>query len=89
MAYHAGASSFRGREKCNRFSVGIELEGCDFEPFADEQYDALNRLLAALRRQHPITAVTGHQNIAPGRKTDPGHFFDWAQIGGCDGAQAV
>ena len=60
MAYHAGASSFRGREKCNRFSVGIELEGCDFEPFADEQYDALNRLLTALRRQYPITAVTGH-----------------------------
>lgn len=89
MAYHAGASSFRGREKCNRFSVGIELEGCDFEPFADEQYDALNRLLAALRRQYPITAVTGHQNIAPSRKTDPGHFFDWAQIGGCDSAQAV
>ena len=82
MAYHAGASSFRGREKCNRFSVGIELEGCDFEPFADEQYDALNRLLAALRRQYPITAV-------PGRKTDPGHFFNWAQIGGCDSAQAV
>lgn len=89
MAYHAGASSFRSREKCNRFSVGIELEGCDFEPFADEQYDALNRLLAALHHQYPITAVTGHQNIAPDRKTDPGHFFDWAQIGSCDSAQAV
>ena len=65
-AYHAGVSSFDGRERCNGFSVGIEIEGCDFEPFTDAQY--------------PIEAVTGLQNIAPVRKTDPGHFFDWPRL---------
>ncbi|OSI24245.1 1,6-anhydro-N-acetylmuramyl-L-alanine amidase AmpD [Neisseria dumasiana] len=80
MAYHAGLSSFRGREKCNTFSVGIELEGCDFEPFTDIQYQSLNRLLQALRSRYPIEAVTGHQDIAPNRKSDPGHFFNWAKI---------
>lgn len=79
-AYHAGVSSFHGREKCNAFSVGIELEGCDFEPFSEAQYRALENLLSALCRQYPIEAVTGHQDIAPGRKTDPGHFFDWQRI---------
>ncbi|WP_373746326.1 1,6-anhydro-N-acetylmuramyl-L-alanine amidase AmpD [Neisseria dentiae] len=76
-AYHAGVSSFRGREKCNAFSIGIELEGCDFEPFTDAQYQSLNTLLRALAARYPIEAVTGHQHIAPGRKSDPGHFFDW------------
>ena len=76
-AYHAGVSSFRGRDKCNGFSVGIEIEGCDFEPFTEAQYAALETLLAALMRAYPIRAVTGHQDIAPQRKTDPGHFFDW------------
>ena len=80
MAYHAGVSSFRGREKCNTFSVGIELEGCDFEPFAEAQYQTLETLLHALVGHYPITAVTGHQNIAPDRKTDPGHFFDWQRL---------
>ncbi|STZ75607.1 1,6-anhydro-N-acetylmuramyl-L-alanine amidase AmpD [Bergeriella denitrificans] len=80
MAYHAGVSSFQGREKCNAFSVGIELEGCDFEPFTDAQYRTLLPLLADLAQHYPITAVTGHQDIAPGRKTDPGHFFDWDTI---------
>ncbi|ASK27825.1 1,6-anhydro-N-acetylmuramyl-L-alanine amidase AmpD [Neisseria chenwenguii] len=80
MAYHAGVSSFRKREKCNAFSVGIEMEGCDFEPFTDTQYTALTALLAALSAQYPIEAVTGHQDIAPGRKTDPGHFFDWQRL---------
>ena len=79
-AYHAGVSSFRGREKCHGFSVGIEIEGCDFEPFAQEQYAALETLLAALMRAYPICAVTGHQDIAPQRKTDPGHFFDWPRL---------
>ena len=79
-AYHAGVSSFRGRDQCNGFSVGIELEGCDFEPFAQEQYAALETLLAALMRAYPIRAVTGHQDIAPQRKTDPGHFFDWPRL---------
>ena len=79
-AYHAGVSSFRGREKCNGFSVGIEIEGCDFEPFTEAQYAALETLLAALMRAYPIRAVTGHQDIAPQRKTDPGHFFDWPRL---------
>ncbi|MCP2040358.1 AmpD protein [Neisseria sp. HSC-16F19] len=80
MAFHAGVSSFRGRSACNAFSVGIELEGCDFEPFAPVQYSALITLLQALCAHYPITAVTGHQHIAPGRKSDPGHFFDWARL---------
>ena len=79
-AYHAGVSSFRGREKCNGFSVGIEIEGYDFEPFTEAQYAALETLLAALMRAYPIRAVTGHQDIAPQRKTDPGHFFDWPRL---------
>ena len=79
-AYHAGVSSFDGRERCNGFSVGIEIEGCDFEPFTDAQYAALLPLLSALMEQYPIEAVTGHQNIAPDRKTDPGHFFDWPRL---------
>lgn len=80
MAYHAGVSSFRGREKCNTFSIGIEMEGCDFEPFTEAQYQSLNRLLQALRDRYPIEAVTGHQDIAPDRKSDPGHFFNWSKI---------
>lgn len=80
VAYHAGVSSFRGREGCNAFSVGIELEGCDFEAYTEEQYAALNRLLDALAARYPVAALTGHQDIAPGRKTDPGHFFDWARL---------
>ena len=79
-AYHAGVSSFDGRERCNGFSVGIEIEGCDFEPFTDAQYAALLPLLSALMEQYSIEAVTGHQNIAPDRKTDPGHFFDWPRL---------
>lgn len=77
MAYHAGVSNFRGREKCNRFSIGIEIEGCDFEPFAEAQYQALLPLIEALRSRYPIVAITGHEHIAPERKSDPGHFFDW------------
>lgn len=80
MAYHAGVSSFGGREKCNAFSIGIELEGCDFEPFAEAQYRSLETLLDAICRRYPVAAVAGHQDIAPGRKTDPGHFFDWQRI---------
>lgn len=80
IAYHAGISSFQGREKCNDFSIGIELEGCDFEPFAEAQYQSLNTLLAALCTHYPIDAITGHQDIAPNRKTDPGHFFEWQRF---------
>lgn len=79
-AWHAGASSWQGRERCNDFSVGIELEGSDFDAFAAPQYVTLNSLLAALRLTYPITDVVGHSDIAPGRKTDPGPYFDWSQI---------
>ncbi|MDO5687163.1 MAG: 1,6-anhydro-N-acetylmuramyl-L-alanine amidase AmpD [Neisseria sp.] len=79
-AYHAGMSAFRGRERCNDFSVGIELEGCDFEPFTDAQYAALLPLLHALCRHYPIDAICGHSDIAPQRKTDPGHFFEWKRL---------
>lgn len=78
-AWHAGASSFGGRERCNDFSIGIELEGTDFEPFAAHQYEALAALTAGLRARYPLTDVAGHEHIAPQRKTDPGPFFDWAR----------
>jgi protein ampD len=80
MAYHAGISSFAGREKCNAFSIGIELEGCDFEAFTLQQYESLINLCHALCEHYPIAAITGHQDIAPSRKTDPGHFFDWKKL---------
>ena len=80
MAYHAGISQFHGREKCNHYAIGIELEGCDFEPFESAQYDALLVLLDELCQHYPINAITGHQHIAPHRKTDPGHFFDWQKL---------
>lgn len=79
-AWHAGISSFHGRERCNDFSIGIELEGTDFEPFTDLQYRVLAPLTAALRQRYPLTDVVGHEHIAPGRKTDPGAFFDWARF---------
>jgi AmpD protein len=76
-AWHAGASCWRGRERCNDFSIGIELEGCDDQPFENAQYVALGSLTGAVRRRYPIADVVGHSDIAPGRKTDPGPFFDW------------
>ena len=76
-AWHAGLSSFGGRERCNDFSIGIELEGSDFEPFTQLQYTTLAALTQALRARYHLTDVTGHEHIAPGRKTDPGPFFDW------------
>jgi len=76
-AWHAGASEFKGRERCNDYSIGIELEGSDFEKFTDQQYQLLAKLTAALVVGHALTDVRGHQHIAPGRKTDPGPFFDW------------
>lgn len=76
-AWHAGISSLKGRERCNDFSIGIELEGTDFEPFTDIQYDMLAALTLALQAAHPLTDVAGHEHVAPGRKTDPGPFFDW------------
>jgi N-acetyl-anhydromuramoyl-L-alanine amidase len=79
-AWHAGASSWRGRERCNDFSVGIELEGTDSTPYAPAQYTMLARLLKALAKRHPIAHVVGHSDVAPGRKTDPGPAFDWPRL---------
>lgn len=79
-AWHAGVSVWQGRERCNDFSVGIELEGSDTDAFETTQYMTLNNLLIALKQTYPISDVVGHSDIAPGRKTDPGPYFDWAQI---------
>lgn len=79
-AWHAGVSSFQGRERCNDFSIGIELEGSDFEPFTELQYRVLATLTLALRQRYPLTDVAGHEHIAPGRKTDPGPFFNWTRF---------
>ena len=79
-AWHAGASTWRGRSRCNDFSVGIELEGADDAPFEDSQYAALALLLTDLRKKLPLRAIAGHDEIAPGRKTDPGPRFDWNRL---------
>jgi AmpD protein len=82
-AWHAGQSCFKGRECCNDFSIGVELEGTDELPYAEEQYQVLNQLVAALLSAYPsITAdsIVGHSDIAPGRKTDPGTAFDWNRL---------
>lgn len=76
-AWHAGLSSWRGRPRCNDFSIGIELEGSDEVPFEAAQYESLARLTRALREAYPIVDIAGHSDIAPGRKTDPGPNFDW------------
>lgn len=82
-AWHAGVSNFAGRERCNDFSIGIELEGCDDVPYTDEQYQQLIRLIKILRQTWPMLSqdrVVGHCDIAPGRKTDPGQAFDWQRL---------
>lgn len=76
-AWHAGASEFMGRPRCNDFSIGIELEGDGDTPFTDAQYRVLVRTTRMLRERYPLHHVAGHSDIAPGRKTDPGPFFDW------------
>ena len=76
-AWHAGPSSWCGRERCNDFSIGIELEGCDDMPFEPPQYDTLAALTRALKARYPIAHLVGHSDVAPGRKTDPGPHFDW------------
>jgi AmpD protein len=78
-AWHAGVSAWCGRERCNDFSIGVELEGDDHQPFAARQYTALIRLTRRLCRAYPIQAIAGHSDIAPQRKTDPGPHFDWQQ----------
>jgi N-acetyl-anhydromuramoyl-L-alanine amidase len=76
-AWHAGVSSWRGRERCNDFSIGIELEGADDVPFTHAQYRVLDQLSTALKTAYPIIDMVGHADISPGRKTDPGPCFDW------------
>jgi N-acetyl-anhydromuramoyl-L-alanine amidase len=79
-AWHAGKSSFEGRAACNDFSVGVELEGTDTQPYEDVQYERLAEAVAALCAAYPRLSparLVGHSDIAPGRKTDPGPAFDW------------
>jgi AmpD protein len=79
-AWHAGESRWKGRARCNDFSIGIELEGTGEVPFTDAQYDSLARLARALCARYPIRDIVGHSHIAPGRKRDPGPSFDWARL---------
>jgi len=82
-AWHAGVSQFLGRDVCNDFSIGIEMEGTDFEPFTDEQYDVLEQTIKVLLEIYPSLkpdAITGHEHIAAGRKTDPGPYFKWDKL---------
>ena len=78
-AWHAGVSTWRGRSRCNDFSIGIELEGADDVPFEGAQYSTLASITCALRARYPIDDIAGHSDIAPGRKSDPGPHFDWAR----------
>lgn len=77
-AWHAGRSIWRGQSECNDWSIGIELEGLEGEPFEAAQYETLSALMGALCEHYPITMVAGHEHVAPGRKHDPGAQFDWA-----------
>ena len=81
-AWHAGISNHKGRENCNDFSIGIELEGCDEEEFEQQQYQSLSSLIKFLSHDFQINKqnIVGHADIAPGRKTDPGPFFDWTLL---------
>ena len=82
-AWHAGVSSWRGRSRCNDFSIGIELEGTDTLPYAGAQYRALSRVVGALLEKYPglgRDTIVGHLEVAPGRKTDPGPGFDWSRL---------
>ena len=82
-AWHAGISHYRGRERCNDFSVGIELEGSDHTPYTESQYRQLQRVITVIIRQFPAITpdrIVGHCDIAPGRKSDPGPYFDWSRV---------
>lgn len=79
-AWHAGASTWRNLSRCNDFSIGIELEGCDEIEFTDVQYKTLAKLIRSLKKFYPIEDIVGHSDIAPGRKTDPGPYFDWSRL---------
>lgn len=83
QAWHAGVSIWAGRERCNQFSVGIEVEGCIDEAYTHEQLNALTHVLNALLEHYEhlsVNHIVGHQDIAPGRKTDPGPHFDWQGV---------
>jgi AmpD protein len=79
-AWHAGKSAWRGRNRCNDFSIGIELEGADDVPYTEPQYRALAELTRTLQSAYPIADIAGHCDIAPRRKTDPGPSFDWSRL---------
>lgn len=82
-AWHAGISSFNGRERCNDFSIGIELEGADHIPYTSAQYQALSGVIKGIWQAYPSMKerfVVGHSDIAPGRKTDPGEYFMWSAL---------
>lgn len=79
-AWHAGVSEFKGRTRCNDFSIGIELQGTDLQPYTTQQYEALNNVSKQIQTIYPeikMDNIVGHCDIAPGRKTDPGSSFDW------------
>jgi AmpD protein len=82
-AWHAGESCYQGRDRCNDFSIGIELEGTDDKPYDSAQYQVVSDIIVAIRRAFPACAmspVVGHCDVAPGRKTDPGPAFDWRKL---------
>lgn len=81
-AWHAGESSWKGRTRCNDYSIGVELEGTGDMPFTDAQYERLAELTIALKRRFPIADIVGHSDVAPGRKSDPGPQFDWVRYRG-------
>lgn len=82
-AWHAGVSTFQGRDRCNDFSIGIELEGTDKVPYTDKQYAQLVTVIQVMRQTWPAITqerIVGHSDVAPGRKTDPGPAFDWQRL---------
>ena len=79
-AWHAGESSYQGKESCNDFSIGIELEGDDKTPYENDQYIKLIELLGCLKKEYNIQDIVGHSDVAPNRKTDPGPLFNWKKI---------
>ncbi|ASG67229.1 N-acetyl-anhydromuranmyl-L-alanine amidase [Francisella halioticida] len=80
-AWHAGLSNFQGRQNCNDFSIGIEMQGSDKDFYTDKQYKQLNILLTDFKKAYPtFKNISGHENIAPGRKTDPGKYFEWSRV---------
>jgi AmpD protein len=80
-AWHAGVSCWKKQTACNDFSIGVELEGCDERPYTAAQYRRLAQLARVLAQHYPLEAIVGHADIAPGRKTDPGRYFDWRALG--------